>query len=1738
MCLILSVLALSLTRVQAADGPPTITQQPTNQTVVSGTSASFSVIADGTPPLSYHWTRNGLLLPGATNATLLLPSVSFTQSGVYSVTVNNPQGSWTSTSALLVVDPQLTFRVTALRTNGAIVVDHNALTGNDRGGIAVSASTVFVTGDNATARFNSEFLTNGVSLGTGTIYDGMLTDLKTETIYLLASGTNIMNSSGGSLDNLVEINGATGLPTGNRIILSTNIVLQYYGETGIFSGYGRVVIHQGYEAYDIRLPSGQVTYLGFTQYLPHNYSDSWAYWGVAEYLGGNLYVLFADYSFPVSAIDRARLPDGEVSRAAGFINFSDMASFIISPSLSRWFFHYQGHGQVGGTTETLGSAKALYSTDPQFPFIYNEPLSQSVYPGSNATLVVSAGGGYPLYYQWQFNTTNIAGATNASYTISEATTNMAGTYSVLVSNSTGTILSGNAFVSVITTPFITQNPSSVLTYPGSNATFFAFGDGAPPVSYQWLFNGVEINGATNSILVLTNLQLSQGGAYSLQLSNVYGEALSEAATLTVRSEPVVLTPPVSRTVNAGNSTTFAVTADGAPPLHYQWSLNGTNIPGATNRSLGLSSLKPAQAGTYTINVSNIYGVISASATLTVITVPTIALNPADQSPVEGDTVSFRVVANGPGPLRYQWRFNGADLTNATNNILQLSNIQAADVGSYAVLVYNSYGSILSSPAALTLFPVHPEGATFRIVSLTASNSKIVEVDNLTGDDHGGIVTSLQNVFLTGDNSTARFGQDLTNGLTLGQVYDTISCNLRNGKIYLLASNDVPFSYPFSSVSSVFTHLLELDTSTGLPSGNRIALSSTIPFSTSSGQCGIFSGFDRILFHNKTNVYGILLPSGIVTNYGAMASPTHSSSESWAYWGVAENYGGNIYIDYVRNSTTISRTRVPDNVTTTLSSFSGLSDMASFTVALYSNRWYFHYENSAQFGGSDETLGYATAVFDVNPVDHFDWAPIAPLQTVGGPFMVTITAKTGKNTIASTFNGVVNLTGTNVTGGGNVPLAPTVTGNFTNGVWTGLLTIFQPSTSMYLQASTSAGNSGISSSFTVLPTNDISVALIDSPDPVPASTLLTYLIVVTNTGPNVATDVLVDDVLPPNITVQSAMPTQGSCTIYTNAIICELGNVAGATGASVSITAFPNLTTKFTNQVTIYRGEADGTLANNSAVAVTTATLPQFSISDARMAEGNSGTNDMRFTVSLFPASTNTLRVNFTMNNITASRDSDFVFRSGTITFLPGETNQSINIGIIGDALYEQDETFSVQLFLPNGGFIGRGLGIGTILNDDPLPAVTIADVNILEGNSGTNAAAFQVVLSGRSSLPITVTCATLDGSARAGSDYIGLTNTLLFAGGTAVLTQTVLIPILGDTLVEPNETFFLNVRSVNNAVFSQSPAVGTIVNDDGIGVLHHFTWSPVATQQILNTSFPVTITARDAVENTMSNFNQTVRLQAGIGMAVDPQHMIDDDNFEFSGTGDFTIGFEFTPSVDITVVAVRHYVGVRVSLWSDLGELLVTTPVDSIYGTWSETPLDFPVKLPAGLPYRVAFYTGNGGKYAYSTNLPSLFGDGTIGSIYYNLGDNYPSNLTGGAFFPVDLVYFPGDAIQPLSLTPTNSGNFVNGSWSGEITLLETGTGVRLFASDDAGHKGQTGTFDVIGNTLRISGVRIVGNDVRVSFQGAGGTNYRLEKNDDLEATGWSMVTSFTPSANQTVELIDPGGATAPSRFYRIKAAP
>lgn len=112
------------------------------------------------------------------------------------------------------------FSISTLSPANATVIDVNSLTGDDRGGIAVSGSQVFLSGDAATVRFNRDTLGSGVSLGT--IYDGLVANLASSTVYLLGNASsNALPSGGGTVATLIELNGSTGVPSGNVIALST-----------------------------------------------------------------------------------------------------------------------------------------------------------------------------------------------------------------------------------------------------------------------------------------------------------------------------------------------------------------------------------------------------------------------------------------------------------------------------------------------------------------------------------------------------------------------------------------------------------------------------------------------------------------------------------------------------------------------------------------------------------------------------------------------------------------------------------------------------------------------------------------------------------------------------------------------------------------------------------------------------------------------------------------------------------------------------------------------------------------------------------------------------------------------------------------------------------------------------------------------------------------------------------------------------------------------------------------------------------------------------------------------------------------------------------------------------------------------------------------------------------------------------------------------------------------------------
>jgi endonuclease/exonuclease/phosphatase family metal-dependent hydrolase len=265
------------------------------------------------------------------------------------------------------------------------------------------------------------------------------------------------------------------------------------------------------------------------------------------------------------------------------------------------------------------------SNAPSAPLITAQPQSQIVAVGLPATFNVSAAGSAPLSYQWRFNDTNLSGANASSYSIASAQTTDNGSYLVVITNLAGAVTSAVAVLTVSNTPpVISTQPADLAVYPGETAAFSVAAGGAAPLVYQWRFNGTNLAGASNADYSFNNVQTNQAGNYTVVITNLSGSVTSAVAVLTVENPaPVLRTQPVGVTVTQGASATFSVTASGASPLDYQWRFNGSNLPGATTNPFTIGAAQLADAGNYSVVVTNLSGsATSAVATLTVNAVPT------------------------------------------------------------------------------------------------------------------------------------------------------------------------------------------------------------------------------------------------------------------------------------------------------------------------------------------------------------------------------------------------------------------------------------------------------------------------------------------------------------------------------------------------------------------------------------------------------------------------------------------------------------------------------------------------------------------------------------------------------------------------------------------------------------------------------------------------------------------------------------------------------------------------------------------------------------------------------------------------------------------------------------------------------------------------------------------------------------------------------------------------------------
>ena len=276
------------------------------------------------------------------------------------------------------------------------------------------------------------------------------------------------------------------------------------------------------------------------------------------------------------------------------------------------------------------------------------------------------------------------------------------------------------------------------------------------------------------------------------------------------------------------------------------------------------------------------------------------------------------------------------------------------------------------------------------------------------------------------------------------------------------------------------------------------------------------------------------------------------------------------------------------------------------------------------------------------------------------------------------------------------------------------------------------------------------------------------------------------------------------------------------------------------------------------VRVVPAAQPTVSITPAvTVVEGESSTEQAVFTVTLSAASTSTVLVSYATENGSASQeDHDYVEKSGTLSFAPGETSKTISVSVNGDLKFETNETFFVDLIVAQNAKLSKSASVGTctITNDDDAPTISITGpANVIEGESGTTVATFTVTLSNPSGLPISVHYATEDGTGTvADNDYEAASGTLTFAPGAT--TQTISVTVNGDTTDEADETFDVNLTtpSPSSSTITTASATATIVDDDTLPLVNVNNPAPIDEGDSGTVTLLFTVTLSSASTDTVT----------------------------------------------------------------------------------------------------------------------------------------------------------------------------------------------------------------------------------------------------------------------------------------------
>ena len=527
-----------------------------------GSNLTLIATADGSPAPTFQWRKDGNAIVGATSATLSFSAMTAADAGVYQVVATNSEGSAVSPEEIVVVDSTSTNVAPAILTQPTASQT-----------VVAGGSVSFSVSASGTPTPTFQWQKNGVAISGATESSLNLSNLTTENSgTYLAVATNSAGTVASNPAVLTVTNSTTPPPP-------TNVA---------------PTIQTQPSASQTALAGGTVNFTVSASGVPSP-SYQWKKNGVA--------------------ISGAT----ETSLTLSFLTTSDAATYVVDVS------NVAGSVTSSSAVLTVNAATPPPppppppSTSTSIPIITSQPAAtQTVVEGSSTSFAVVASGNPAPSYQWRKNGAKIAGATSATLTLTSVVAADAAAYTVIASNSVGSVASEKSVLIVQSAPKFTVQPATQAITIGSNTKFSVVVSAIPGASLQWHKNGSPIPGATSSVLLLSSTSLADVGTYRVSAENDFGTTVSQEAELVVATPPIMTTQPISQTVSAKSNVTLKAAASGSPAPSYQWKKNGAVINGATNASLDLKAVSRGDAGDYMVEARNAAGwVVSKKATLVV-----------------------------------------------------------------------------------------------------------------------------------------------------------------------------------------------------------------------------------------------------------------------------------------------------------------------------------------------------------------------------------------------------------------------------------------------------------------------------------------------------------------------------------------------------------------------------------------------------------------------------------------------------------------------------------------------------------------------------------------------------------------------------------------------------------------------------------------------------------------------------------------------------------------------------------------------------------------------------------------------------------------------------------------------------------------------------------------------------------------------------------------------------------------